>query len=162
MQRCEVCSAKVTELRRNRCWGCYTRWVESRPVGLGAACSMCGDRRRDHLKSVELLGAWIPICHNCAARAGELSPMPQSLGEIRARLARDRRLRERRQGSEDTRVFPYDRRTGERRRVRSLGEDDCIVVDDEMIVEIEEIAESLAARDSGDRELTRIRENPLY
>src|ERR1035438_10828460 len=29
---CSVCGAAVTELRRGRCWGCYTRWAES-PIG---------------------------------------------------------------------------------------------------------------------------------
>ena len=28
---CGVCGAAVSELRRGRCWGCYTRWAESRP-----------------------------------------------------------------------------------------------------------------------------------
>ena len=35
---CDVCSAKVHELRRGRCWGCYARWVDARPVGVGARC----------------------------------------------------------------------------------------------------------------------------
>lgn len=153
--------AKVGELRRGRCWGCYSRWVESRPVGLGAVCTVCADRRRDNLKSVELLGAWVPICHNCASRAGQLSPMPQSLAEIRRALTRDRRCLRRRRGAEDGRVFPYERRTGDRRRVRALDEADCILVEEEMIVEIEELADSLAQRDHSDGDLTSIRENPL-
>ena len=32
---CNVCGAAVTELRRGRCWGCYTRWVEIAPGGAG-------------------------------------------------------------------------------------------------------------------------------
>jgi hypothetical protein len=122
---------------------------------------MCGERRRDNLRSVELLGAWLPTCHNCAARAAVLDPMPRSIGGIREALLRDRRLQRRRSGRDDAFAFRYDRRTGERRRVRALDDDDVIVVEDEMILEIEELAESLAAsRDPVDDELTGIRELP--
>src|SRR5437868_3971187 len=51
---CGVCGARVTELRRGRCWGCYTRWGESRPVGKGAACAICHERRRSELRLMEL------------------------------------------------------------------------------------------------------------
>ena len=70
---CDVCGAKVGELRRGRCWGCYSKWADGRAVGMGAACCMCNDRRREHLRSVELLSAWVPICHNCCARAMTLT-----------------------------------------------------------------------------------------
>ncbi len=160
--RCEVCSAKVTELRRGRCWGCYTTWVESRPVGLGASCTMCGDRRRDHLRSVELLGSWMPVCHNCSHRAMKLDPLPQTVGEIRTALARDRRFRARRYGKSDTRVFPRERRNDDRRAVRALDANDSVVIEDEMIVEMEELAKELSGESPPERdELTRIRELPL-
>ena len=161
--KCDVCGAKVSELRRGRCWGCYNRWVESRPVGLGASCTMCTDRRRENLKSVELLGSWLPVCHNCAARATQLDPLPQTIAEIRATLARDRRNERRRLGKKDTRVFKRDRRGDDRRRVRRLATDDPVVIEDEMIVEIEELSSELAG-DAGDGDgddLTRIRELPL-
>src|SRR5262245_50800236 len=120
---CEVCHAQVAELRRGRCWGCYTRWSENRPVGLNATCAVCGEKRREYLRQIELLRAWMPVCHNCTARAGRLSPMPQSLDEIRTRLARDRRAKERRAERPDDRVFPRERRGLERRSVgRLLGD----------------------------------------
>lgn len=157
---CEVCGAQVMELRRGRCWGCYSRWAEERPVGLGASCVVCGDRRRGNLKSIELLGAWLPCCHNCAARAASLVPMPRTIAAVRAALRRDRRARERRGDRRDARVFRYDRRTGERRRLgrpgRS-GSDALLPVDDDMIVEITELTDELvehAACDPG--EMTRI------
>ena len=56
MLECDVCSAKVNETRRGRCWGCYNRWAELRPVGVGARCVVCGERRRRVLRSIELLG----------------------------------------------------------------------------------------------------------
>ena len=161
MQSCEVCCAKVSELRRGRCWGCYTRWVESRPVGVGASCIMCSDRRRDHLKSVELLGTWIPTCHNCAARTASLRPMPQTIAGIRAALWRDRRAENRRGDKEDSRTFQWDRRSGDRRRIRALGNDDLVIVEDEMVLDIQELAEEIAAQQHADSELTKIRINPL-
>lgn len=172
LEMCEVCCAHVKEVRRGRCWGCYSRWAESRPVGLGASCVVCGDRRRHNLKSVELLGAWWASCHNCAARAAALDPMPRSLAAIRRALRRDRRAGDRRSGATDPRVFRYDRRTGERRRARDadavdLG-DELVAVDDDMILEISDLAElteeigALAAAHSSpgdaamDLEMTRI------
>jgi hypothetical protein len=158
MTGCEVCGAKVTELRRGRCWGCYTRWAESRPVGVGAACALCGEQRRDHLRGVELLGAWMPLCHNCTARATKLSPMPQSILEIRARLQRDRRAVDRRVGRADNRVFPRERRGDDRRRVRAIADDDPLIIDDGMIVEMFELADEIeAAAARPDEDLTRIR-----
>jgi len=138
---CEVCGAKVPELRRNRCWGCYSKWVESRPVGLGAACAMCGERRRTHLKMIELLRAWVPICHNCAVRATQLSPMPQHIDEIRRILERDRRAAERREGRPDTRVYPRDRRGLDRRGPGHAEFDDFLLLDENDII-IEDLEET--------------------
>jgi hypothetical protein len=167
MNRCEICSAKVAELRRGRCWGCYNRWVDSRPVGIGACCTLCGERRRGFLRSVELLGAWMPLCHNCGHRALQLDPMPATIAEIRQSVDRERRREERRQGKKDTRVFRRNRRgADERRRGRGLG-DDLIVIDDEMIVEVQDQASTAAVaahRDGAlgrdEIDLTRIRELP--
>ncbi len=165
---CEVCKAKVSELRRGRCWGCYNRWVDARPVGVGARCCVCSERRRDHLRSVELLGAWIPMCYTCSGRAMQLDPLPQSLAGIRRELSRDRRDDDRRFGKRDTRVFQYDRRGRDRREGRSPAED-WMIIDDDMILEIEEILEDGGGRraetsdPAGDftSDLTRIRELPL-
>jgi hypothetical protein len=160
METCEVCSAKVSELRRGRCWGCYGAWASARPVGVGAACCMCGEKRREFLRSVELLGSFVPTCHNCAARAAALEPMPQSLAEIRTVLRRDRRVAPRRFGKADTRVFQHDRRGDERRVGRVEHE-----IEDAMILEIAEELAALAAAPLHDAldaaELTAIRENPL-
>jgi len=95
---------------------------------------MCGEKRREFLKSVELLG--------------------KSIAGVRSALSRDRRLGERRGVGIDARVFRYDRRGGERRRIRALGDDDHLVVDDDMIIDILELADELAG--GADEELTRI------
>lgn len=163
---CDVCNAKVNELRRGRCWGCYNRWVDARPVGIGARCCVCSERRRDNLRSVELLGAWVPMCYTCSGRAMILDPLPQTLAGIREVLIRDRRAQERRHGKRDTRVFQYDRRADERRDGREASGDDYIAIDDDMILEIDELLDGSAeARAGSDEELredlTRIREMPI-
>ena len=177
--QCEICCARVHELRRGRCWGCYSRWVEARPVGIGAVCLMCGERRRAYLKSVELLGSWSPVCFNCSGRMATLDEMPQSVAGIRALLARERRSEARRLGRADGRVFPYERRGRERRAPEvdieievevdafAAAPDPAERIDEEMIIEIAELAhdlELLASElpDDGEAEraadLTRIRE----
>lgn len=132
MHDCDVCGAQVHELRRGRCWGCYNRWVDARPVGHGARCLGCAERRRRLLRSVELWGGWHPMCFNCAGQALSLSPMPRSAAELKEALDRDRRGRDRRMGKPDSRVFRYERRVGERRSLR----DDGSPIDDDMIIEI--------------------------
>jgi hypothetical protein len=156
VHQCDVCSAKVAELRRGRCWGCYTRWADARPVGVGSRCVGCGDRRRRVLRSIELLGAWQPLCFNCHGQTLALDPVPPTLAELRDALARERRARDRRFGKPDTRVFQYERRVGERRAERGDG---LTPIDDEMIVEIT-IEDAPDEADSSDLfdDLTCIRE----
>jgi hypothetical protein len=174
MDTCEVCGARVGELRRSRCWGCYSRWVSARPVGMGASCRLCGERRRDCLRSIELFGAWSPVCHGCAGLVTRLDPMPPSLAEVRDALRRERRRVERRT-DDDLPSLAGERRTGERRRSARLGastgasavprDSFCIddetspIVDDEMVLEIAELASELQslAEDLGEvADLTRI------
>lgn len=87
--------------------------MKARPVGLGACCAVCDDRRRAHLRHFELAlrtnysatatsapgGRWIVLCYNCAARAEKLKPEPRSLDGIKMRLHRDRRWGDRRAAS---------------------------------------------------------------
>jgi hypothetical protein len=144
MDQCEICGATVFELRRGRCWGCYSRWVDARPVGLGAACRMCGERRRTVLKSMELLAAWTTVCHNCAARIASLTPLPRSLDAIKAQLGRGRR---------DRRAMTV-RIT---RPVEAVAEQTTGPIDEAMIIDITELAGDLESL-AGD--LTRIRFAP--
>jgi hypothetical protein len=146
---CEVCNARVHELRRGRCWGCYSRWVDSRPVGIGARCVTCFEKRRRVLKTVELFGAWQTMCFNCAGQLLHLAPMPSTLAELRERVSRERRTRDRRIGKADSRVFRYERRVGERR----AGREDYPLVDDDMIIEV-----TLETSGLDLEELTQIRE----
>ncbi len=130
---CEVCSAKVSELRRGRCWGCYGRWVDSRPVGQGAKCITCPERRRRVLRSVELFATWHPMCFNCAGQLLTISPIPVNITELRATVSRERRRNDRRFGKSDGRVFRYERRAGQR---RDIGNENMQVIDDDMIIEV--------------------------
>jgi hypothetical protein len=112
---CGVCGANVTELRRGRCWGCYMKWSELRPVGKGAACAVCDERRRDNLRMVEVHNRSLPMCHTCGARALKLAPLPHSIEGLRAALRRDRRGIDRRDEGVDQRIFPRERRVSDRR-----------------------------------------------
>jgi len=142
---CNVCRAEVTELRRGRCWGCYTRWVEARPVGRGAACLVCYEKRRDQLKMMELLGRSVPMCHGCAARIIRLDQIPASMSALRKALRRDRRDGDRRTGGLDRRIFPRERRVGERRgpprdaaAMTATPADDHLPDLNDVIIELEE------------------------
>ena len=152
---CDVCGAMVHELRRGRCWGCYARWVDARPVGLGARCVLCSERRRRLLRSIELHGSWYPTCFSCAGQAMALDPLPLTIAEIKTALQRDRRGPDRRIGRPDPRVVQWERRVGQRRAGRL---DDGAPIDDDMIIEItvEEDVAAAATHDFEDQ--TRIRE----
>jgi hypothetical protein len=112
---CNACGAHVTELRRGRCWACYMKWAEMRPVPRGASCALCTDRRRENLRLVELGGRSVSLCHLCASRVHKMADVPLTLAELRSALRRDRREAERREGGRDRRVFPRERRVGDRR-----------------------------------------------
>jgi hypothetical protein len=129
---CDVCNARVGELRRGRCWGCYSRWVDERPVGMGAKCVTCPEKRRRVLRAVELYGSWKPMCFNCAGQLLHLTPMPGTLAELRAVVSRERRRLDRRWGKGDSRVFRYERRVGQRRTDR----DEFPPIAEEMIIEV--------------------------
>lgn len=112
---CGTCGASVGELRRGRCWACYARWQEQRPVGLGACCAVCDERRRDNLRLLEVQGRSLPLCHLCAAHVQKLDVVPYSVEGLRAALRRDRRNVERREGGSAPKAFPTDRRAARRR-----------------------------------------------
>lgn len=133
---CELCGAHVVDLRRGRCFACYQKWVECRPVGLGAECVVCHDRRSDNLRRVELLGAWVAMCGNCAVRTQRLTPLPRTLEGIRHGLRRDRRDGERRIGLPDERSVRAERRGLERRNVGHAIAGDLMLLDDDLEVEM--------------------------
>jgi hypothetical protein len=136
----------VTALRRGRCALCYLRWAENRPVGFGATCLVCGERRRDHLRLVEFRRCWLSMCHSCATRLFTLQPLPGTLAGLREGLARDRRrTAERRGDEEDLRLTNQERRRGDRRiplvDVEPLLDDEACIDAEELIIEILDAAE---------------------
>ena len=135
LHTCEACGARVTTLRRGRCAICYLRWVEARPVALGACCVVCNERRRDNLRSVEFQRRWVPMCHNCATKAFRLQPLPRTLEAVRQRLCRDRRWHLQRSGRRDNRIYPAERRVAERRAYVSKGAAEYIDASD-LVIEI--------------------------
>ena len=93
---------------------------------------------------------WQPMCFNCAGQLLHLAPIPATIGELKDVVSRERRRVDRRVGKQDTRVFQYERRVGERRALRS----EYPAIDDDMIVEI-----TMEAADHSEFEdLTQIRE----
>ena len=151
---CTVCGAQVQELRRGRCWDCYRQWAEMRPVGRGACCAVCQERRREHLRLIEVHTRTLSLCFLCAARTLRLEDVPPTLEGLRDRLRRDRRTDERRSDALDRRIFPRERRVGDRRdapRLPHSGDtnpsfrlpdfDELVIEIDE--TDIEEIEETL-------------------
>ena len=112
---CGSCGAMVTELRRGRCWGCYSKWADMRPVPRGASCAVCDERRRENLRLVEVHSRSVTLCHICAARTLKLAKVPSSIDGLRRLLTRDCRADERRGDGLERRVFPRERRVGDRR-----------------------------------------------
>ena len=157
---CNVCGAAVSELRRGRCWGCYMRWAESRPVGRGAACVICAEKRRGQLKLVEIKRRSLPFCHGCAAQVMRLPELPATIEELRHALRRERRDADRRSGSKpDQRIFPRERRVGER---RGPGREAFADTDPRihMLDLPEEIVLELAEDESEPSNQTQVRPNP--
>jgi hypothetical protein len=126
---------------------------------MGARCTTCPEKRRRFLKTVELFGAWKPMCFNCHGVIGQLDPMPKTISQLKDAVSRERRNRDRRWGKPDSRVFIYERRVGERRFGR---ESDLPAVDDDMIIEImiedELYTPSSGAGEDFDQDITAIRE----
>lgn len=77
--------------------------MRARPVGVGACCIACNNRRHEQLRHFEVGlrlnaagGRWTILCHNCAASAEKLAPPPRSVDALCERLTRDRRWNDRR------------------------------------------------------------------
>lgn len=105
------------------------------------------------------------MCFSCHGKAGRIDRMPPTLAELRTVLQRDRRATDRRIGKRDTRVFQHDRRNGDRREGRKTDEG-WLIIEEDMILEIEEIALSIrrnerASSQSELSEMTRIHDLAL-
>jgi hypothetical protein len=113
---CGACGEPETPAsphRRGRCRRCYDAWVRERPVGLNALCCACGEKRNPRLRHFELGHVWVVLCHNCAAGAERLGPLPHTVAGLKLKLRRDRRWGDRR--AESVGARRKDRGTNERR-----------------------------------------------
>ena len=147
--RCGGCGLpprQAETLRRGRCVRCYERWVRARPIGVGSLCQSCGNRRREQLRHFEVGvrlnaagGRWTILCHNCAASAEKYDPPPRSVEALCERLARDRRLHDRRY--DRAHRDPHaERRAGDHRHERRLNLREMFDATDlaeELVIEIE-------------------------
>ncbi len=115
----------------------------------------CNEKRIRVLRTVELFGNWKPMCFNCSGQLLAINPLPATIAELRQRLSRERRRKDRRIGKPDTRVYSYERRVGERRTPRGEA---LTAIDDDMIIEVS-VGPATAPDDGMDFEdLTTIRE----
>lgn len=155
--RCGACTQPPLggeTLRRGRCVRCYEKWVRARPVGVGACCVACNNRRREQLRHYEIGlrlnaagGRWTVLCHNCAATADTFEPVPRSVDALCQRLGRDRRWQERRY--DRGHVDPHaERRAGDLRHDRRLNLREIFDATDlaeELVIEMEAEYESIQA-----------------
>lgn len=93
---------------------------------------------------VEVHNRSLPMCHGCASRTLKLSPIPETLEALRRMLNRDRRSIDRRGDGMDRRIFPRERRVGQRRglpRASSRCDTDPAIMlpdFDDLVIEIDE------------------------
>jgi hypothetical protein len=95
---------------------------------------------------MELHGRTHAFCHSCAGRVARLEEVPTTVAAIRQLLERERRAIERRTdgGGNDRRIFPRERRVGERRSpprsAGAEGTDPRLVLPDfeDIVIEIQD------------------------
>jgi hypothetical protein len=90
------------------------------------------------------------------ARMHKLASGPLTLEQLRASLHRDRRKTERREGGLDRRVFPRERRVGDRRAPQPVGISASAALPDFGDLEIE-----VADADIEEIEQTLVRDRPV-
>jgi hypothetical protein len=119
---------------------------------------VCFEKRRDQLKLVELHGRSMPLCHGCSARVMRLDDLPETIDAIRNALRRDRRLADKRSGKVDHRIFPRERRVGERRGPPRGALPTDPSYENTMLADMDEIIVELAEADMEEVEQTVVRE----
>jgi len=129
-----------------------------RPVPRGAICALCTDRRRENLRLVELKGRSVSLCHLCAARMHKLASTPLTLEELRTAIRRERRKTERREGGMDRRIFPRERRVGDRRAPQL---DEAREASSARLPDFGDLEIEVADADIEEVEQTLVRERPL-
>jgi hypothetical protein len=101
----------------------------------------------------------MPLCHGCGARIARMDDVPESIDGLRQALRRDRRTADKRTGKLDHRIFPRERRVGERRNPpRSAAPAGDPSYENTMLADMDEIIVELAEADMEEVEQTQVRE----
>jgi len=107
---------------------------------------------------MELHGRTHAFCHSCSGRLARVDDVPATMAGIRALLLRERRTAERRGDAVDHRIFPRERRVGERRVPPRTGKDDT---DPHILLsDFEDIVIEIEAAELEPVELTMVRQAP--
>src|SRR5436305_1264098 len=112
---CRTCHGSSSALRRGLCRACYLRAWRGTELPAGAACVTCPERRRMVLRWTRLGTARVVTCQNCGFIADRARPRPRTLDELKERLARERRARDRRNNYIVDLHDPAERRVAPRR-----------------------------------------------
>jgi hypothetical protein len=113
--RCRTCNGSSSALRRGLCRACYLRAWRGTELPAGATCATCPEQRRIVLRWTRLGGARVVTCQNCGFIADRMRPRPRSIDDLKERLVRERRARDRRKNYVIDRSDPGERRMAPRR-----------------------------------------------
>ena len=119
--RCRTCHETARSgLRRGLCRACYLRAWRGTELPPAAACGFCPEKRRMVLRWTQLGTVRVVTCQNCGFIADRMRPRPRTLDDLKARLARERRLQSRRRNFVVDPLDPVERRLAARRVRRRL------------------------------------------
>jgi hypothetical protein len=102
-------------LRRGLCRACYLRAWRGTELPESASCVLCPEQRRVVLRWTRIGGSKVVTCQNCGFLADRARPKPRSVDELKERLARERRLADRRRNYVIDPLDPAERRVRPRR-----------------------------------------------
>jgi hypothetical protein len=119
-RECTRCHTPGEGLRRGLCRACYLRAWRGTELPAGATCATCDEQRHAVLRWTRLATTRVVTCQNCGFIADRARPQPRDLDELRLRLARERRARDRRSNYVIDPADPAERRQQPRRARRRV------------------------------------------
>ena len=111
---CLECGGGAARLRKGRCDACYMRLYRGGEIPAGAACGVCGERRRIVLVRADLGGITEVLCGNCELILARARPRLEGLSALRIRAAHERRIADDRRQKYPV-VYSDERRVSVRR-----------------------------------------------
>jgi hypothetical protein len=115
---CSLCRSTASPLRRGLCRACYLRAWRGTALPTRAGCATCPERRRVVMRWTRLGSERAVTCQNCGFLADRMRPRARSLDELKERLLRERRARDRRRNYVIEPDDPAERRQAPRRMRR--------------------------------------------